>query len=88
MQGAIIGGVIGGVAVLILFLAGIFFFIKRRRGSIAQVTPIQQTPIIVVKPLDTDSNLFQRSRNVHQLQNYESNQMLTTMTMTVPDAQT
>jgi hypothetical protein len=88
MQGAIIGGVIGGVAVFILLLGGIFFFIKRRRESITQVRPFEPTPIIVVKPLETDSNLVQRSRNVHQLPSYESNQMLSTMTMIVPDAQT
>jgi hypothetical protein len=35
MQGAIIGGVIGGIAVFILIIAGVVFYIKRRRESLA-----------------------------------------------------
>jgi hypothetical protein len=85
MQGAIIGGIIGGIAVFILIVAGVFFYIKRRRESLAQVKPFPSTPAIVIKPLETDMNLVPRSRNVNQLQNFESNQMLTTMT--IPDAQ-
>ena len=85
MQGAIIGGVIGGIAVFFLIVAGVFFYIKRRRESLAQVKPYPSTPAILIKPLETDMNLVPRSRNVNQLPNYESNQMLTTMT--IPDAQ-
>ena len=85
MQGAIIGGIIGGIAVFILIVAGVFFYIKRKRESLALVKPYQSTPAIVIKPLETDMNLIPRSRNVNQLPNYESNQMLTTMT--IPDAQ-
>ncbi len=88
MQGAIIGGVIGGIAVFILLLTGVYFYIKKTRESITQVKPYQSTPGIVVIPLETDVNLVQRSRNAvpQQLPSYESNQMLTTMT--VPDNQT
>ena len=87
MEGAIIGGVIGGIAVFLLLLVGVYFYIKKTRESITQVKPYQSTPGIAVLPLETDINLVQRSRNAvhHQVPNYESNIMLTTMA--VPDNQ-